>query len=119
MEKAGTGDALARRGAVGYRSGSLARSGSSLRSGDMMGSYQMLVPIGAGGMGRVWVARETRIIPGTGKWRLVAVKTALAEDNASHEFFRTLFDEARIASLLTHPNVCTIHVVEKERGVDY
>ena len=85
----------------------------------MLGSYQLLAPIGAGGMGRVWVARETRVIPGTGKWRLVAVKTALAEDNASHEFFRTLFDEARIASLLTHPNVCTIHVVEKERGVDY
>jgi serine/threonine-protein kinase len=70
-------------------------------------------------MGRVWVARETRLILGTGKWRLVAVKTALAEDGASHDFFRTLFDEARIASLLTHPNVCTIHVVEKERGVDY
>jgi serine/threonine protein kinase len=85
----------------------------------MLGSYQLLVPIGVGGMGRVWVARETRVIPGTGKWRLVAVKTALAEDNASAEFFRTLFDEARIASLLTHPNVCTIHVVEKERGVDY
>jgi serine/threonine protein kinase len=85
----------------------------------MLGSYQLLVPIGVGGMGRVWVARETRIIPGTGKWRLVAVKTALAEDGASQDFFRTLFDEARIASLLTHPNVCTIHVVEKERGVDY
>jgi eukaryotic-like serine/threonine-protein kinase len=85
----------------------------------MLGSYQLLAPIGVGGMGRVWVARETRIIPGTGKWRLVAVKTALAEDGASHDFFRTLFDEARIASLLTHPNVCTIHVVEKERGVDY
>jgi serine/threonine-protein kinase len=85
----------------------------------MLGSYQLLVPIGTGGMGRVWVARETRVIPGTGKWRLVAVKTALAEDGASQDFFRSLFDEARIASLLTHPNVCTIHVVEKERGVDY
>jgi serine/threonine protein kinase len=85
----------------------------------MLGSYQLLAPIGVGGMGRVWVARETRIIPGTGKWRLVAVKTALQEDGASQDFFRTLFDEARIASLLTHPNVCTIHVVEKERGVDY
>jgi serine/threonine-protein kinase len=85
----------------------------------MLGSYQLLVPIGTGGMGRVWVARETRIIPGTGKWRLMAVKTALAEDGASQDFFRSLFDEARIASLLTHPNVCTIHVVEKERGVDY
>jgi len=85
----------------------------------MLGSYQLLAPIGVGGMGRVWVARETRIIPGTGKWRLMAVKTALAEDGASQDFFRSLFDEARIASLLTHPNVCTIHVVEKERGVDY
>jgi serine/threonine protein kinase len=92
-------------------------AGASLRSGDELGSYQLLVPIGAGGMGRVWVARELNA-PG-GRTRLVAVKTALAEEGASESFYRVLFDEARIASLLTHPNVCTIHGAERDRGVVY
>jgi eukaryotic-like serine/threonine-protein kinase len=91
-------------------------AGASLRSGDQLGSYQLLVPIGAGGMGRVWVARE---LNAPGRARLVAVKTALAEDGASESFYKVLFDEARIASLLTHPNVCTIHGAERDRGVVY
>jgi serine/threonine protein kinase len=91
-------------------------AGASLRSGDELGSYQLLVPIGAGGMGRVWVARE---LNAPGRTRLVAVKTALAEEGASESFYRVLFDEARIASLLTHPNVCTIHGAERDRGVVY
>jgi eukaryotic-like serine/threonine-protein kinase len=91
-------------------------TGASLRSGDLLGSYQLLVPIGAGGMGRVWVASE---VNAPGRARLVAVKTALSEDGASESFYKVLFDEARIASLLTHPNVCTIHGAERDRGVVY
>jgi eukaryotic-like serine/threonine-protein kinase len=94
----------------------VASVGASLRSGDALGSYQLLVPIGAGGMGRVWVARE---LNAPGRARLVAVKTALAEEGASESFYKVLFDEARIASLLTHPNVCTIHGAERDRGVVY
>src|SRR5688572_10917469 len=67
-------------------------------------------------MGRVWVARE---INAPGRARLVAVKTALAEEGASESFYKVLFDEAGIASLLTHPNVCTIHGAERDRGVVY
>lgn len=67
-------------------------------------------------MGRVWVARE---LNAPGRARLVAVKTALAEDGATESFYKVLFDEARIASLLTHPNVCTIHGAERARGVVY
>ena len=91
---------------------------ASLRSGDQLGSYQLLVPIGAGGMGRVWVARK--LDAGLGP-RFVAIKTALTEDGGNEEFWRTLFDEARIASLLSHPNILTIHAVEHEqdRGVHY
>jgi serine/threonine-protein kinase len=50
---------------------------------------------------------------------LVAIKTALSDDGGSEEFWRTLFDEARIASLLSHPNILTIHAVEHERGLHY
>jgi serine/threonine-protein kinase len=67
-------------------------------------------------MGRVWAAREGA----TGlKPRLVAIKTALAEDGATEGFWKVLFDEGRIASQVTHPNVCSIHAVERERGIVY
>ena len=67
-------------------------------------------------MGRVWAAREgaTGLQP-----RLVAIKTALAEDGATEGFWKVLFDEGRIASQVTHPNVCSIHAVERERGIVY
>jgi serine/threonine-protein kinase len=97
----------------------LAGAGTSLRSGDELGSYQLLVPIGAGGMGRVWVAREvgTPELGAPALTRLVAIKTALAEDGASEAFYKVLFDEARIASLVQHPNVCVIHGAERARGI--
>jgi serine/threonine-protein kinase len=89
---------------------------AALKPGDKLGSYELLVPIGAGGMGRVWAARERNT---TLKPRLVAIKTALAEDGATEGFWKVLFDEGRIASQVTHPNVCSIHAVERERGIVY
>jgi serine/threonine-protein kinase len=67
-------------------------------------------------MGRVWAARERNT---TLKPRLVAIKTALSEDGATEGFWKVLFDEGRIASQVTHPNVCSIHAVERERGIVY
>jgi eukaryotic-like serine/threonine-protein kinase len=88
----------------------------TLKQGDKLGQYELLTPIGVGGMGRVWAAREGA----TGlKPRLVAIKTALAEDGATEGFWKVLFDEGRIASQVTHPNVCAIHAVERERGIVY
>jgi serine/threonine-protein kinase len=89
---------------------------ATLKAGDKLGQYELLVPIGAGGMGRVWAARERNT---TLKPRLVAIKTALAEDGATEGFWKVLFDEGRIASQVTHPNVCSIHQVERERGIVY
>ena len=103
---------------LGYlgRSGDRVSRGAALKPGDKLGQYELLVPIGAGGMGRVWAAREgaTGLQP-----RLVAIKTALAEDGATEGFWKVLFDEGRIASQVTHPNVCSIHAVERERGIVY
>ena len=67
-------------------------------------------------MGRVWVAREQGI---SIRPRLVAIKTALAEEAASEDYWKVLLDEARIASQLQHPNVCSIHALDRERGVVY
>jgi serine/threonine-protein kinase len=88
----------------------------TLKAGDVLGRFQLLVPIGEGGMGRVWVAREQGF---TQRPRLVAIKTALAEDAASEEYWKVLLDEARIASQVQHPNVCAIHALDRERGVVY
>ncbi len=89
---------------------------NALKPGDILGRFQLLVPIGAGGMGRVWVAREQGLVA---RPRLVAIKTALAEEAASEEYWKVLLDEARIASQIQHPNVCSIHALDRERGVVY
>jgi serine/threonine-protein kinase len=67
-------------------------------------------------MGRVWVAREQGL---TARPRLIAIKTALAEEAASEDYWKVLLDEARIASQIQHPNVCAIHALDRERGVVY
>ena len=88
----------------------------SVAAGDVFGRYQVLVPIGQGGMGQVWVARE--VGPGHTS-PLVALKTALADGYADDELWNLLVDKARVASLIQHPNVCTIHGLDVERGVGY
>jgi Aldehyde dehydrogenase family len=98
--------------------GRLAPSETGLNSGDTLGRFQLLLPIGAGGMGRVWVAREL----GTGtRPRLLAVKTTLNNESVGAEFWNLLIDEARIASQVQHPNVCSIHAfeVDQSSGVPY
>jgi eukaryotic-like serine/threonine-protein kinase len=89
---------------------------TALKPGDTLGGYQLLLPIGQGGMGRVWAARETQAGPFP---RWVAIKTALAESSSNRQFWSVLLDEAHIASRLRHPNVCAIHAVETEGSVVY
>src|SRR6188768_1612975 len=88
----------------------------TLKPGDTLGGYQLLLPIGQGGMGRVWAAREAQAGPFP---RFVAIKTALAESSSNRQFWSVLLDEAHIASRLRHPNVCAIHAVETEGTVVY
>jgi eukaryotic-like serine/threonine-protein kinase len=73
------------------------------------------MPVGAGGMGRVWAARRL----GAPSQSLVALKTALEEMIGDREFESILLDEARIASSIVHPNVCAIRELGAERGVPY
>src|SRR5262245_15002565 len=71
----------------------------SLPRGTQLGAYEILGPIGAGGMGEVYRARDTRL------GRDVAIKV-------SSEKFTERFDlEARAIASLNHPNICTLHDV--------
>lgn len=88
---------------------------AQLRPGDILGGYQLLMPVGAGGMGRVWAARRV----GAPSQSLVALKTAIEEMVGDREFERILLDEARIASSIVHPNVCAIRELGAERGIPY
>jgi eukaryotic-like serine/threonine-protein kinase len=71
----------------------------SLPTGARLGPYELIEPIGAGGMGEVYKARDTRLD------RIVAVK--VSADRFSERFER----EARLISSLNHPRICTVHDV--------
>jgi len=88
---------------------------AQLRAGDILGGYQLLLPVGAGGMGRVWAARRH----GVANQNIVALKTTIDELVGDREFERILLDEARIASSIIHPNVCAIRELGAERGIPY
>ncbi len=70
-----------------------------LATGTHLGPYEILAPIGAGGMGEVYKARDTRLN------RTVAVK--VAAEQFSERFER----EAHAIAALNHPNICTLHDV--------
>lgn len=69
-------------------------------AGDALGPYELVTPVGAGGMARVWVAR----VHATGQF--VAVKTLLPQLAENVAFQEMFLDEAHIAGRISHPNVC-------------
>ena len=84
-----------------------------LTSGTKLGPYEIQSPLGAGGMGEVYRARDTRLD------RTVAIKI-LPEHLSSNSEAKQRFDrEARAISSLTHPNICTLYDVGHQDGIDY
>ena len=82
-----------------------------LQPGDRLGPYEILAPIGAGGMGEVYKARDTRLE------RTVAVKV-LPEHIAKRPDLRARFEhEARAVASLNHPHICTLHDIGNQDGV--
>jgi eukaryotic-like serine/threonine-protein kinase len=85
----------------------------ALRTGDRLGPYEITGSLGAGGMGEVYRARDTRL------GRSVAIKV-LAADTGSSPDLRARFErEARTISQLHHPNICTLHDVGREGTTDF
>src|SRR6478672_10089632 len=78
-----------------------------------LGPYQVLSPLGAGGMGEVYKARDTRLD------RIVAIKV-LPEHTAARPEVRERFErEARAVSALSHPHICTLYDVGQQDGIDF
>jgi serine/threonine-protein kinase len=81
--------------------------------GARLGPYEILSPLGSGGMGEVYRARDTRLD------RLVAIKV-LPEAHVADPAFRSRFErEARAIAALNDPHICTIHDVGREGTTDY
>ena len=74
----------------------------SLTAGTRLGPYQVLAPLGTGGMGEVYRAYDTRLE------RDVALKVLPAETLGDDTARARLVREARLASKLNHPHICTI-----------
>ena len=84
-----------------------------LKAGVRLGPYEVLAELGAGGMGEVYKARDTRLN------RTVAIKvlpTHVAADLNLRERFER---EARAVAALNHPHICTLHDVGQQDGIDY
>ena len=81
--------------------------------GTKLGPYEIISALGAGGMGEVYQAKDTRID------RIVAIKV-LPPQMASNPDLRQRFDrEARAISSLNHPNICALYDIGQQNGIDY
>ena len=85
----------------------------TLSSGARLGPYEILAPIGAGGMGEVYRARDTRLE------RTVAVKVLPRNLSASPELRQRFEREAKTISQLSHPHICALYDVGREGAIDY
>ncbi len=85
----------------------------TLESGRRLGPYEILAPIGAGGMGEVYKAKDTRLD------RVVAVKVLPEHLAESPERKQRFEREAKAISQLNHPHICTLHDVGEQDDIDF
>ena len=85
----------------------------ALTPGTRLGPYEILAAIGAGGMGEVYRARDTRLE------RTVAVKVLPPELSASSEARQRFEREAKTISQLSHPHICALYDIGNQDGVEY
>ncbi len=91
----------------------LLRATMALAAGTKLGPYEIAAPLGAGGMGEVYRARDTRLN------RTVAIKV-LPDHLGDSVKLRERFDrEARTIASLNHPHICTLYDIGREDGTDY
>ncbi len=84
-----------------------------LNPGHRLGPYEIIEPIGAGGMGEVYRATDTRLD------RSVAIKILPTHLSANPELRQRFDREARAISSLTHPHICALYDVGHEDGTDF
>ena len=84
-----------------------------LANGTRLGPYQILAPLGAGGMGEVYRARDSRLD------RDVAIKVLPASVASDASLRQRLEREAKAVSRLSHPHICTLHDIGQQEGTDF
>src|SRR5437879_778938 len=84
-----------------------------LVAGTRLGAYEIVGPLGAGGMGEVYHARDTRLD------RTVAIKVLNSQLVASPELRGRFEREAKVISHLQHPHICTLFDVGSENGMEF
>ena len=85
----------------------------ALSAGTILGPYEIEAPLGAGGMGEVYKAKDTRLD------RTVAIKILPAHLSESPELKERFEREARAVSSLNHPHICTLHDIGHQDGIDF
>ncbi|HTO87765.1 MAG TPA: protein kinase [Thermoanaerobaculia bacterium] len=85
----------------------------TLPIGTKLGPYEVVAPLGAGGMGEVYKARDTRLE------RTVAVKVLPSGVSSTPEARQRFEREARTISKLSHPHICALHDVGREGEIEY
>jgi len=85
----------------------------ALSSGARLGPYEILGAVGAGGMGEVYKARDTRLE------RTVAIKVLPPHLSASPEVRQRFEREAKTISQLSHPHICALYDVGNHEGIEY
>ncbi len=85
----------------------------TLAAGSRLGPYEVQSPLGAGGMGEVWRARDTRL------GREVAIKVLPADVASDPSRLKRFEKEARSASALNHPNIVTIYDIGSSDSISY
>ena len=85
----------------------------TLTSGTRLGPYEIVAPIGAGGMGEVYKARDTRLD------RIVALKVIAAAAGVDPALRQRFLREARAISALSHPHICVLYDIGEHQGMDF
>jgi formylglycine-generating enzyme required for sulfatase activity/tRNA A-37 threonylcarbamoyl transferase component Bud32/dienelactone hydrolase len=85
----------------------------SLTAGTKLGPYEIQSLLGAGGMGEVYMARDTRL------QRTVAIKILPAHLSSNPDLQMRFEHEAKSISTLQHPNICVIHDIGSQGGIDF
>jgi eukaryotic-like serine/threonine-protein kinase len=83
------------------------------QAGSRLGPYEIVAALGAGGMGEVYKARDSRLD------RLVAIKVLPRDKVADPSRKLRFIQEAKAASALNHPHIVTIHDISNDNGVDF
>jgi len=84
-----------------------------ITAGIKLGPYEILGPIGAGGMGEVYRAKDTRLD------RIVAIKVLPSHLSENPQLKQRLEREARAISSLSHPHICALYDIGSQNGIDY